>query len=118
MLPARAGGLAVVDVGDGDLALDDFEEGEVGFTQTGTALDEDRTTQGDLTDSFGDHVDQDGRIFDNLRGLVNEVSSHRGKVGLGIGGRRIRGERRGATVMFLHFPLRKRGRYCLIGARF
>jgi hypothetical protein len=26
---------------DGDLALDDFEEGEVGLAQAGTALDED-----------------------------------------------------------------------------
>ena len=75
-------------------------------------------TRCDLTDSLGDHIDQDWVIFDDLRGLFDEVSSHNKELGLGLGGQMIRGERWGATVMFLLFPLRNWSRYCLIGARF
>ena len=59
------GGLALVDGGDGDLALNDFKEGEVGFTEAWTALDENGMARRDLTDSLGDHIDQDGVIFDD-----------------------------------------------------
>jgi hypothetical protein len=33
-------------------------------------------TLGDLADALRDHIDEDGRVFDDLRGLFNEVSSH------------------------------------------
>jgi hypothetical protein len=50
---------------DGDLALNDFEEGEVGFTEAGAAFDEYGMARSDLTDSLGDHVDQDWVIFND-----------------------------------------------------
>jgi hypothetical protein len=65
VLPVGQGGLVLVRSGDGDLALDDFHEGKVGFTQAGTALDEHGVTRSDLTDSLGDHVDQNGVIFND-----------------------------------------------------
>jgi len=51
--------------GDGDLALNDFKEGEVGLTEAWAALDEHGVARDDLTDSLGDHIDQDGVIFDD-----------------------------------------------------
>lgn len=64
-------GSVVVEVGDGDLALDDFEEGEISLTQTWATLDERRTALSDLAHALGDHVDKDGRVFDDLRGLFD-----------------------------------------------
>ncbi len=48
-----------------DLTLDDLKECEISFAKTGAALHEWRTALGELTDSFGDEVDQNGVIFDD-----------------------------------------------------
>jgi len=65
VLPGGQGGLVLARGGDGDLALNDFKEGEVGLTETRAALDEHGMARDDLTDSLGDHIDQDGVIFDD-----------------------------------------------------
>ena len=67
----------VDDVRDLDFALDDFQQGDIGFTETRTALDERGTAAVELLDALRDHVDQDGRVFDDQGGLFDEFGFHR-----------------------------------------
>jgi GDPmannose 4,6-dehydratase len=110
-------GSEAIDGLHGDFALNDFQQSEIGLTQAGPAIYQRRMTLGDLADALRDHIDEDGRVFDDLRGLFNEVSSHGRETGSGIGMQRIREAGQGATDMFLVFPLRNWGRYCLIANR-
>ena len=48
-----------------DLTLNDFKEGQVSVSKTWAAFHEGRTTVVELTDSFGNKVDQNGRVFDD-----------------------------------------------------
>lgn len=86
MWPVCRKGSAIVDVEWCDLALNDFEEGEIGITKARTAFDEGGTAGSDLTHSFGNEIDKDRGFGDVLGGFFDEVSSHKCNNGLGIQG--------------------------------
>jgi hypothetical protein len=69
--------LLLSDVLDLDLAVDDLKQSDVSVTETWTALDERGSATGELFDALRDHVDQDGRIFDDLGGLFDKFGFHR-----------------------------------------
>ena len=48
-----------------DLTLNDFKECQIGVSKARAAFHEWRTTMVKLTNSFGNKVDQNGRVFDD-----------------------------------------------------